>query len=179
MPDFPLAVRLTNAIAIGPFSQESIIAIIEGNVASISASFTWPTSNLAIFFPFEIYEPITIAKLTVLNGSAVSGNIDAGIYDAMGNRLVSIGSTAQSGTTAIQTFDVTDTLLVPGLYYLALALDNTTGTVGGYSGLIAGDMQAAGCFQQASAFPLPNPATFAAFAQTVLPLVTAHRKTTI
>jgi hypothetical protein len=57
--------------------------------------------------------------MLVLNGATASGNMDVGIYDYAGTRLVSSGSTAQSGTSAFQDFDITDTLLGPGIFYLA------------------------------------------------------------
>lgn len=179
MPDFPVSPRLANQYAISTASPESIGPWALSVAASISASFAWPAANLAIYVPVEIYAPATIVKMAVLNGTAVSGNIDVGIYDVGGKRLISAGTTAQAGTTTIQTFDITDTLLLPGLYYMAVALDNTTGTLGGYSGIIAGDGQAVGLLQQASAFVLPDPATFAAYAQTVCPLVLMAQRATI
>jgi hypothetical protein len=89
----------------------------------------WPSANLAIFVPMPIASPFIATQMWVVNGATVSGNIDVGIYDIQGNRLVSIGSTAQAGTTSNQTFNITDTLLSPAVYYLAVALDNATGIV--------------------------------------------------
>ena len=176
MPDFPLAIRLVNQISIATFSPESI----GGSFApQFTTSFAWPSANLAIYIPVEIYEPVTVVKMAVNNGSVVSGNIDVGIYDALGNKLASAGSTAQTGTSAIQIFDITDTLLLPGLYYMAVALDNTTGTLAGFQSGTAQVLEGAGLFQQASAFALPSPATYAAMAQTVVPLVSMSLKSTI
>lgn len=172
MPDFPLD-RLLNSIAISTYSRESLGVALKGLSVTVSASAVWPASNLAVFVPFTVYETITVVKLSILNGSAVSGNVDVGIYDAGGARLVSSGSTAQSGASAIQTFDITDTVLSPGLYYLALAIDNTTATIENVS-VTAIDVEALGVFQQASAFPLPSSATPAAFAQTIVPMIAAH-----
>lgn len=178
MPDFPLSIQLVNAYSITPYSVESIGRELEA-LSAVSASFAWPTANLALFIPVEIYQPVTIVKMSVGNGTAVSGNIDVGIYDQFGNKKITSGSTAQAGTSVIQTFDITDTLLNPGLYYLAVAADNTTATFAGASGVVVGDGQAMGLFQQASAFVLPSPATFAAYAQTVCPIVAMHQRTTV
>lgn len=177
MPDFPLD-RLLNSIVLSTYSRESLGFQLSAMSLSTSVSAAWPSSNLAIYIPFTVYETITITKLSILNGSAVSGNFDIGIYDAGGARLVSSGSTAQSGTSAIQTVDITDKVLAPGLYYLALAFDNTTGTIENV-GVTAIDAEALGVTQQASAFPLPSTATFAAFAQTIVPMVAAHQQVAI
>lgn len=178
MPDGPNVLRLVNAFTIGSFSSESLGRELTC-MGTISTSFAWPTANLGLFVPVEIYSSLTVVKMSVANGTAVSGNIDVGIYDMNGNRIVSAGSTAQTGTSVIQTFDITDTLLQAGLYYMALSADNTTSTFGGWSGLAAGDGQAMGLFQMASALALPNPATFASYAQTVCPLMAMHQRTTV
>lgn len=177
MPDFPLD-RPLNSITISTYSRESLGFALAALTPSVSASAVFPSANLAIYIPFTVYETITIVKLSILNGAAVSGNVDVGIYDAGGAKIISTGSTAQSGTSAIQTFDITDTVLSPGLYYLAIAMDNTTGAIENVT-VTAIDVEALGVFQEASAFPLPSSATPAAFAQTVLPLILAHQQGTI
>jgi hypothetical protein len=103
------------------------------------------------------------------NGATAANNIDVGIYDAAGTRLVSAGSTAQAGTSDLQLFDVTDTLLGPGLFYFAVSFDGTTGTV--FRHVVSQNFgQALGvCQQTASAHPLPATATFAANAFQIVP----------
>lgn len=179
MPDFPLATKLINVGSIHTGSPGAVGREMSANSGSFGVSTAWPTANLAIYIPVEIFNPVTIAKMSVNNGTAVSGNIDVGIYDAGGKRLVSKGSTAQAGTSAIQTFDITDTLLNPGLCYMAVALDNNTGTLAAWTGVIGLDMECCGLMQQASAFALPDPAVFAVFAQTFVPLISMTPKTTI
>lgn len=178
MPDFPLT-RPLNAGVLSTLTLGGLGVPLRAIAATLNASIAWPVANLAIYEPSIIYQPLTIVKMSILNGTAVSGNVDIGIYDAGGAKLVTAGSTAQAGTSAIQTFDITDTLLRPGLYYMALALDNTTGTVEGVSGLTAIDAEILGVMQQASAFAMPSPATFAAFAQTLLPFIAMHTQGTI
>ena len=179
MPDFPRALVEQNQISIGSFSPESIGLELMSTGVTASTSFAWPTANLALYIPVEVYTPILIAKMSINNGATVSGNVDVGIYDVGGAKLVTMGSTAQSGVSAIQTFDIADTLLLPGLYYMALAIDNTTSTIAGWTGAIAIECEAMGVFQQASAFALPSPATYAANTQTVMPLISMTPKTTI
>lgn len=178
MPDFPLSPVLRNSIGITTTSLECLGVPLLVIVPSFAVSTAWPTANLAIYLPVEILYPVTIAKIMVNNGTAVSGNIDVGIYDADGNRRVSAGSTAQAGASAIQIFDITDTLLNPGLYYMAVALDNTTGTLAGWT-FVNIDIAPFGVCQQATAFALPDPATFAAFTGTFIPLVSMSPKVTI
>lgn len=139
-----------------------------GTVWGVPSSVVWPSANRAFFLPFRLSRPFVATLLWWLNGATVSGNVDCGIYSADGRRIVSAGGVAQSGVTAIQTVDITDQLLVAGQYFLGLVLDNATGTI--YrSTLSIPQGRAAGIFEQATAYPLPNPATFAASAWGYLP----------
>lgn len=146
--------------------------------ASPNVSAVWPSANLAIFIPFVIYRPSIAYHLSLHNGAAVSGNVDMGIYDERGNRLVSKGSTAQAGTTTIQPFDITDTLLMPASYYVGLALDNGVGTVE-RSATQAVQQRVCGMQQMAAAFVLPATATFAALTNAYTPAVAVHLVSTV
>ena len=140
------------------------------------ASAVYVAANRAIFFPFRIPHPLLVVKLFAANGTVVSGNIDVGIYDVAGTRLVSSGSTLQAGISAIQEFNIADTLLGPGLFYLAVAMDNVTGTLfrgssGGTAPVPLELLVTQGMAQQATAFPLPATATFAQVAQDYIPVI--------
>jgi hypothetical protein len=100
---------------------------------SAPASAAWPTQYLAIYIPVRVKRRVVVRKLGIANGATASGNLDLGLYDAIGTRLVSAGSTAQSGTTTEQVIDITDTIIGPGLYYLAACMDGTTGTTARYA----------------------------------------------
>lgn len=119
----------------------------------------WGTANLARFWPVFIPEPFVVTKFFWVNGT-VSGNVDMGFYTTDGVRLISTGSTAMSGANAVQTVDVTDTLIPDGLLYLAMAVDNNTGTFA-HAGSVSSSAPELGCFQMATAFALPATATFA------------------
>lgn len=108
-------------------------------------------------------------KLFAVNGTAVSGNVDIGIYDESGTRLVSSGSVAQTGTSVIQIFDITDTLLGVGLFFLAMAVDNTTAQFFRRTANAA-HLRTLRVYQTASAFVLPTTVTFAAPASGYYPL---------
>lgn len=125
------------------------------------AGAAWPAANRAIYIPFELDRPMLVTQMYTINGGTVSGNLDVGIYTADGTRLVNKGSTAQTGATAIQAFDITDTYLDRGAYFMALAMDNTTGQIFRLNPGGANDFLVWGGLQQASAFALPATATFA------------------
>lgn len=142
-----------NSIAIHPWGHESGGAL--GRFSGSSASATWPTSNLAISYPFQIARPFTAVAMFLYNGAAVSGNFDIGIYDDGAgtttlNKIVSMGSTAQSGTNDFQFANITDTTLSPGRYYAVLCFDNTTATVFTKSSGNVGVTSAAGWAQTAN-----------------------------
>lgn len=123
------------------------------------ASAAWPSANRALLYPVSLDAPFTAARMFWVNGGTVSGNVDAGLYDASGHRLGSTGSTAQAGTSALQSAALTASVgLAPGTYYLALAVNNTTATF--YRTVISfSTFTWAGA---ASAFALPATVTLAA-----------------
>lgn len=176
MPDFPV-LRNVDRFILSPGSPHSLGNELLATATTRGLS-TWVVANKAYFIPISIFAPITIKKMFVENGTTVSGNIDVGIYDAGGVKKVSIGSTAQAGVSAIQEFDITDTLLNPGLYYLAGAMDNTTGIVQ-RAGPSSAVLRTFGVFEQTSAFPLPSTATFALLSSSFFPYVFATQKATI
>lgn len=118
-------------------------------------------ANDANFQRVRVAKPIAVTTMAYLVGTA-SGNVDLGIYDSSDGgttltRLASTGSTAASGSTAIQAIALTASLvLVPGKdYWLAFAADNATITavrVGPTAAYIARKQRS---FLKASSFPLP------------------------
>jgi hypothetical protein len=170
LPDQLATVHTAGLASVG---STPILAAGFGSVA-------WPSANLAIFVPFRLTRPMVITKLFVQNGGTVSGNIDLGIYDASGTKIVSTGSTAQAGTNGTQSIAVTSTELGPGLYYLAIALDNTTGQVFRFTFSVCLDIcKALGLAQQASAFALPANATFATIANNIVPVIGCSGRSTL
>ena len=131
-------------------------AIRAGGQAGASA--VWPAANQARYVPVVIDSFFTVRFFWAYNGGTVSGNFDIGLLDHAGRKLLSTGSTAQSGTSTIQTVSTTATSFPPGNYILALARDNTTAT-NFRAAPAALTLIACGVRQQASAFPLPSTAT--------------------
>jgi len=111
--------------------------------------------------------------------STQSGNCDVGIYDELGNRLVSSGSTAV-GVAGIQVIDIADTALTPGVYFLAMNVDNTTALFNSSSTPTGLQLQTCGMQQQAlGSVTLPSSATFANPAAAFLPALFAAMEATI
>jgi hypothetical protein len=136
-------------------------------------STAWPAANDAILVPITLKQTVLIKRLFSINGATASGNIDVGIYSDDGAKIVSAGSTAQSGTNVPQFFDVTDFMLGPGRYYLAAAMDGTTGTLF-RANISVARLQALGLAKQATAFALPSSITFATVTAAYLPMIGAE-----
>ena len=177
MPDWP-AIENVDSLILSSLDVQSLGRVMNAMGYSFTGPTAWPTANKAYFVPVSIQNSFTIRKMLVLNGT-VSGNIDVGIYDRGGARIVSMGSTAQAGANVVQEFDITDTLLQPGLYYLAAAMDNNTGQVEGIGiGLVPA--MSMGVAEMTSAFPLPATATFAPLSGTVrIPYIGATPRTVV
>lgn len=162
--------------SINYITVHSVSSILEGinkELTSIGASSfasaVWPTANTAFFIPTFVAEQVLVTQLFSQNGSAVSGNIDVGIYTMDGTRIVSSGSTAHASGNANQLFNITDTLLGPGVFYLALALDNVTGAITRYLMPTSVPSGVLGVCEMATAFPLPAMATLVTTATNYVP----------
>jgi hypothetical protein len=129
--------------------------LIANQRATSGTSTAWSVANTPFFYPFTITTPRTYVGMIWMNGAAVSGNVNAAIYSADGvTSLGVIGTVAQSGTTVTQQKAFGSPLtLAPGTYFMALVLDNTTGTIVGAS-MTAAVVRAAGARQLASFFAL-------------------------
>lgn len=157
-----------NDVMMGTFSPHSVGVSLAAMRIAV-ANITWPSANVAIFVPFVTVEPVVITKLWWMNNAVAVTNIDLGIYDEAGTRLVSTGSTAWSTAQSAQSVDIADTRLDRGRYYWAMATDGTAASA--FSGVApaAGLCQALGIVRQTSAFPLPSTATFVATTHAVVP----------
>lgn len=140
---------------ITPASPESIGCL--GGFNLLSQSTAYPTASRCIFVPFQLDRLATAYQMFTQNGTAVGNNVDVGLYDYTMASLVTIGSTAQAGTGAsgFQTYDIADTILLPGRYFLGLSCDGTTSTFGRY-GYQPRQLRLMGCLEKLSTFPLPT-----------------------
>jgi hypothetical protein len=168
----PPSLNRPGVVMITPWSYQSLGDVLVAMSQGSPTSQNFVTANLAVFVPFSVPEPVMITKMFWGNGTAVAGNLDAGIYDEAGTRLVSTGTTAQAGVSSVQVANVTDTVLARGVYYLAFASDTSGITQKVLAALpAAGIPQSLGLLQMATAFVLPSSVTYAKYASAFVPLV--------
>jgi hypothetical protein len=174
--DFPINF-LEPCVIIHPWSLESIGPILQASNSTgfgATASATFPTANKALFFPFFLSKSITALQFLWYNGTVVSGNIDVGIYTEDGTRLYALGSTPQTGTSIIQSIGLLSPGLTfgPGLFYLAITMDNTTGTLfrGKAHASLTQVMSELGAAEMAAAFSLPATATLTSLTVDYIPV---------
>jgi hypothetical protein len=174
MADFP-AYSPLELFAGGVLSTATCLS--SGLNVVAAASTAWPSANLAIFVPVRVPVPVTVCKLAVGAGATAAGNFDVGIYDSAGNKLVSSGATAKGSSTE-HIIDVTDTVIGPGVYYLALAADGTNNyimvTPAGTSPVPLQKTRLYGIVAMATAYTLPATATFAASTLEPFPSIAAY-----
>lgn len=107
---------------------KQITGVGTGSLMS-AASAVFPLANSAVLHPFKLCDWATAYQLLLHIGATTSGNVDIGIYDSQGNRIVSSGSTAAGIINTLQQFNIADTVLSPGDYFLAVGCDNITCTM--------------------------------------------------
>lgn len=99
-----------------------------------STTNTTLTSRLVYLVPFVLQYGVVVTKIGWVNGSTTNGTLDAGVYDNNLDLIVSTGSvTHGAGSTGstVQTGDITDTSLPPGMYYAGFIVSNgSTGVYG-------------------------------------------------
>ena len=172
-----------DSLLICPWSKESIVDPITtygATVAQSIATAAYPAADMALYIPFFLFGRTVIKKLGWFNGSTASGNVDAGLYDVAGRRITSTGLTAQSGTNTMQSVDITDVALGAGMFYLAITMDNTTGTL--FRGTLSATtdlLVLLGMAQQqlGAGAALPTTFTLARIAQNFIPAVAAFGRT--
>lgn len=160
MGDFPIQVE-GSLPTIHPGSDESNADF--KTYTSIGGYSGLSPASKASIVPFTLEERSIIYQISWWNGPTASGNIDAGIYDRYGNKIITTGSTVQTGATTIQLVDITDTPLAPGYYFMAITIDNTTGNLYSTTGGNNPNLFCSPCYGYAemlSAFPLPTTITF-------------------
>jgi hypothetical protein len=143
-------------------ARHSIDTLADSWSCGINSAFNtagaWPSANLAIYVPVRVPSPVIVRKLWYASGSTSTGNVDMGLFDGSGVALVSATNAAKVSTDE-QVFDVTDTWIGPGTYWIGLASDSATDTFI-RSSSAAPFAASAGIYTQSSAYPLPSTATY-------------------
>lgn len=172
---------MTISVPVRPPSNPILTTVqqISRIFAQTPTTTAWGVANQARYVPIIVPRPITVVKLLAYNGTSVAGNSDMGLYREDGTEVVGIAAAAQSGTSGWQEFNITDTPILAGLYYIGLLNDGTTGQYFCFTNKELG--RAYGVFSQAvGAANLPSPsATFAALDSGVIPVVGLSTRVTI
>lgn len=147
---------------ITPGSEEFGFSAVFSNVPAL-VSGAWIAANDPVAVPFTLRDAVTVTQLGWVNGTAVGGGVDMGIYTEGWVRLVSIGGVTAAGTASGWEFnDIANTVIPSGRYYLAYARDNTTANrTAWYPQFNAvNPMKLLGLFDSTTdAYPLPDPLT--------------------
>lgn len=170
MSDQPATTLLPPVIS--TFSKYGVGMEYAFNASNVvqAATAVWPSANLGIFVPITLPSYFRCTHMFAANGNAVAGNIDLGIYTPDLVQLAHVGSTAQSGTSALQIIALgTEMILSPGTYYLALSCSSTSARfLTGIPGFL--NLALMGVCQAASQVPLTANPTIATAANKYLPV---------
>lgn len=107
-----------------PYQQSYLGYIAEPNTAAAVA-----TSSNTQYCPITVTEPVWATGLRYSVGATGGAKIDAGIVAQNGAKLASSGATSIAGTGIQTTTFTSGVALLPGVYYYAITLSNTTATL--------------------------------------------------
>lgn len=127
----------------------------ESLVGTAGTTAAWPVANRALFMPVTVTTPITVTQLSIYNGE-VAGEVDAGLYSYKPEvgavslvRLVHNGKVAMAGKNVAQVFNIADTAITPGIYFLGFVCSTATTATFRRIASGVGFTQAAGIVQSA------------------------------
>jgi hypothetical protein len=142
--------------ATGVISPASMYSIGRGVANIAPGTNAWSAANRALYVPFRVTEEVTVYQIGFGSGATAGGNVSVGIYDSAYNRLVS-GTAAR--VVSSETFvNTTDVVLLPGLYYMGMAVDGTN-NMATFSLVNVQIAHLIGIRMEESAYPLPDPMT--------------------
>ena len=174
MSDWPVKV-VEPLVSIYPHSLESLGVDFNANgfgALTNYASATYAIAGAAYYIPFTITKQITVRRLFCWNGATANAGVCIGIYDLQGDRILTSGSTSQSTASVIQSFDVTDTAIGPGTFYMAISASTATQTFTTLNvGASLQNLRKMGVYSQSGAYPLPSTATFGTTSTVKIPFI--------
>lgn len=168
-------------VVISTHGDQSLGVELRGMVAT-TGGVAWPLGNIGLFVPFHVPESVTIYKLWFGISTFAACNVDIGIFLEDGTLVVSMGTTALVNS-GVNTFDITDTRLARGRYYMGLCVDAVTAGLFTVSVPSAAVVQGLGVMKDTACAPPmstnANPATFVTTTYTSIPLMGAQGYRTI
>jgi hypothetical protein len=181
MADWPAPSEFKQGIIFDPLGSAAgpgPVMNTNNNTYSITAT-GWPQANRAIYVSIIVSSLITVYQFATDNIATVAGTTDVGLYTLNGTRLVSSGAVTMTGANAVQVFDVTDTPITPGYYYMAMNHSEATATFR-CTTPNAQILRICGVqMQDVGAAALPATATFAAMGSGYLPHFTMAAYATV
>ena len=164
-----------NDVTVSTYSAEAGgLSLMAMRTSFTNVSVAW-TANRLIFLPLLLPRPTLVDRFFWINSvNPAAGNTDVGVYTLDGlTKLVSCGSTANSGTaTILQVGDATNTTLPANQWlWLALGCDSASQTYMS-SQLPANGLDAMGVKEQLSGWSsgLPTTVTLGTPTVAVLPM---------
>jgi hypothetical protein len=87
----------------------------------------------AYYMPIRVPTGCVVRRLWWANGATAAGNVSLGIYASTANgspgaKVIECGATAQGTILQVQFVDVTDTVIPPGLYWIAICASDAAAT---------------------------------------------------
>jgi hypothetical protein len=158
---------------LGTYNEGSLVADFQTSTGNAFNNTTGTVgANTAFYTQVQVNTTITAYQMAWINGATLSGTVDVGIYSDANVRLVSSAPQTQAGVSTVQAFDIADTVLTPGTYFLALASSSATATFRN-SNINANVLRACGVYQQAglTSGTLPNPSVPATMGSATLPVL--------
>ena len=150
---------------VSPFTPRWSAAWHEIAVAALPTSNAYESANRAAYVPIAVLSPVYVRRVWWANGADTAGGatVEVGLYRngayKPGAKIIS-GSAVQGTASQIQFVDITDTLLTPDLYWIAVVASSAANTTLFRSTVAAGAAaDAAFRMSQVSAYPLPATAT--------------------
>lgn len=151
-------------LCVMPQSVDCIGVELVSTVNGVAASATW-IANRTIYIPWYVQEPCTVTEGFWLNGATQNGNAQVGVYDSTSGlvpgALIVAGTAAlaSGGANTIQAPALTDTLIRPGLKWIAFNGTSSTGTFFRVSSGTVAQLRSFGVMSETLAGGLPATAT--------------------
>lgn len=133
------------------------------------ASQTWVTANKAVAIPVVFPAKCSVVAM-IFRPLNTTGNFDMGLYNQDFTKIQSKGSTAMANARQTLTFTTPVPVVQNRVYYAAIALSSTSGTLLAVNGATI-TQRRLGLLEQASALALPDPFVPATITVANLPLV--------
>jgi hypothetical protein len=132
------------------------------NFGQGSSAQAWTTADLVHYAPIRVKRHVIAVKLWFGSEATGTNNIDIGIFNRAGTKIISTGLVAKPASNTCSVQDITDTPLAPDLYYMGMTCVSATATFNMWNLTNAPDLSAQGfrTEQLGAGAALPSTATW-------------------